>query len=72
MEKEKKYLLEKINRLIEEKRENLFKRIPNVHEIDDGIVIRFFTHWDNCEEDSKIKFKKIISRDDPNFLYAPR
>lgn len=73
---EKKYLFEKINRLIEEKKQNLFNSIPNVHEIDDGVIVRFFTHWDNCKDDNQIKFKKIVSLDNINesivFFYIPQ
>lgn len=76
MEKEKKYLLEKVHGLINERKEAILQKLPNVHEIDDGIIIRFFTNWDNCEDDNTIKFKRIVNQDDPNesivFFYIPK
>jgi hypothetical protein len=76
MEKEKKYLLKKINQLIDDKKERLLNKLPSVHEVEDGIIIRFFTQWDNCEDDNKIKFKKVINVDNPDesivFFYLPK
>lgn len=73
---EKKYLLTKINKLISERKEIILKKIPNIHEIDDGVIIRFFTSWDNCEDDDVIKFKRIVNHDDPNesvvLFYIPK
>ena len=76
MENEKKYLLKKVHKLINERKEGILSRLPNIHEIDDGVIIRFFTHWDNCEDDETIKFKKIINQDNPDesivFFYIPK
>lgn len=73
---EKKILLKKIDLLISEKTSNLLEEFPDVHEISDGIIIRFFTEWDNCDDDNGIKFKKIIHRDKPDentvFFYLPK
>lgn len=76
MEDEKKYLLKKVHGLINERKEAILQKLPNVHEIDDGVIIRFFTEWDNCEDDDAIKYKKIKNLDDPDesvvFFYIPK
>lgn len=75
MNAEKKELLSKINKLIYDKKEVLLKELPDVHEIDDGIIVRFFTHWDNCGDDKKIKFKKLESEipdESVVFWYLPK
>jgi hypothetical protein len=76
METEKQKVLKKIDELITKRKNEMLKELPSIHEIDDGIIIRFFTDWDNCEDDSKIKFKKIISHDNPNdsvvFFFLPK
>jgi len=73
---EKKILLKKIDRLIIEKTSNLLNEIPDVHEISDGIVVRFFTEWDNCKDEKGIKFKKLINHDIPDestiFFFIPK
>lgn len=76
MNAEKKLILEKIDLLISKRKAELIKELPSVHEIDDGYIIRFFTEWDNCEEDGNIKYKKIINKDNPDesvvFFYIPK
>ena len=76
MENEKKYLLSKVHGLINERKEAILEKLPNVHEIDDGIIVRFFTKWDNCEDDDEIKFKRIVNQDNPDesivFFYLPK
>lgn len=76
MNDEKKFLLKKINDLICERKEAILEKLPNIHKIDDGIVIRFFTKWDNCEDDDDIKFKRIVNRDNSNesvvFFFIPK
>jgi len=76
MNAEKKLLLEKIHRLINDKKEVLLKEHPNVHEVDDGIIVRFFAEWDNCYDDKNIKWKKINTINNPNesvvFFYLPK
>ena len=76
MNAEKKLLLEKIHKLINDKKEVLLKEHPDVHEIDDGIIIRFFAEWDNCAEDEQIKWKKIENLNSPEesvvFFYLPK
>lgn len=62
---EKQKILDKINDLIEKKEAELLERVkiisntPNIHNIDDGVVIRFFTNWDNCTSIEDIKYRKI-------------
>lgn len=76
MNTEKKELLNKINKLIHKRKEELLNKLPNIHKIDDGIVIRFFTEWDNCDTNTEIKYKKVISVDRPDevviFFYLPK
>jgi hypothetical protein len=76
MTEEKNRLLEKIHKQIKEKKDAIIDQLPVVHKVDDGVIIRFFTHWDNCEDDNKIKFKKIVNHDKPDesivFFYIPK
>lgn len=76
MENDRKKLLKRIDELITKRKSEMLKELPSVHEIDDGIIIRFFTNWDNCEDDNEIKFKKIINDDNPDdstvFFYIPK
>lgn len=72
---QKQIVLNRVNGLIDKKRGELLKELPDVHEVDDGIIIRFFTEWDNCADDDKIKFKKITN-DNPDesvvFFFIPK
>jgi hypothetical protein len=74
MSEEKKIILKKIDELIIKKRSELLKSMPSIHEIDDGIVIRFFTNWDDCIND--IKYKKIINQNNSEefivFYFIPK
>ena len=76
MSEEKKRILERVNELIDKRRNELLSQFPVIHEIEDGIVIRFFTSWDNCDTDSNIRFKKIPNKTNPNeivfFYYLPK
>jgi hypothetical protein len=57
----KKIILDKINELIDNRKTELLKQFPYIHEIDDGIIVRSFTKWDNCDDNKDIKYKKIIN-----------
>lgn len=76
MTEERKIVLDKIDALLSIKKSELLKELPDIHTVDDGIVIRFFTDWDNCDDDEDIKYKKIINLDDPDesvvFFYIPK
>lgn len=76
MTHEKRIILNKIDRLISKRKTELLKDLPSVHEIDDGIVIRFFTEWDNCDDNNDIRFKKINNLDNPDeivyFMFLPK
>lgn len=76
MTEEKRKILNKINELIEKKKDEMIKQLPLVHDVDDGIIIRFFTKWDNCEDNETIKYKKIPNLDNPNesivFFFVPK
>ena len=60
MTTERKELLAKVNELINKRKKQLLDKLPDVHEVDDGIIIRFFTEWDNCDVNEDIKYKKIV------------
>ena len=74
MSNEKKLILEKVNMLINKRKVELLKRFPSIHEVDDGIVIRFFSEWDDCV--NNIKYHKIInennSEDITIFYFLPK
>jgi hypothetical protein len=76
MNEEKKILLSRINGKIHKKIGELLEKLPSVHTVDDGIIIRFFGDWDNCDDNDKIKFKKIPNLDVPEevviFFYLPK
>ena len=76
MNGEKRIILDKIDTLLAKRTAELLKELPDVHEVSDGIIIRFFGEWDNCEEDSAIKYKIIANDDDPDestvFFYIPK
>ena len=59
MSNERKLILEKVNMLINKRKAELLKRFPSIHEVDDGIIIRFFSEWDDCV--NNIKYHKIIN-----------
>jgi hypothetical protein len=72
---EKKELLCKINALIHKRKEALLDKFPTIHKIEDGIIIRFFSEWDNCDN-TDIKYRKIPNEDRPDeiiiFFYLPK
>ena len=79
MTEEKEKILDKIYDQLQTKKKKLMSKMveyPNVHRIDDGIIIRFFVDWDNCADDQEIKFKKLDSIDNPDesvvFFYIPK
>jgi len=76
MTEEKQLILNKIDTLLNKRTAELLEELPSVHEVSDGVIIRFFTEWDNCEDDDEIKFKKVENLDDPNesviFFYIPK
>ena len=76
MNEERKKILNKVNELIDTKKKELLEKMPDVHEIDDGIVIRSFNVWDNCDDNQKIRYKHIKNLDNPNeiivFFFLPK
>jgi len=74
MTEEKRIILERIDVLIDKRKAELMKHLPSIHEIDDGIIIRFFTEWDDCT--NNIKFKRIIDNKRPEditiFYFLPK
>jgi hypothetical protein len=76
MTDERKTILDRVNALIEKRKDELLKALPSIHEIDDGIIIRFFTNWDNCDSNELIRYKRIIDDNKPNdvviFYFIPK
>lgn len=76
MNVEKQRILDKINFLIDKKESELLNTLPNVHDIGDGIVIRFFTNWGNCLSNEEIRYKEINDDDKPEditvFHFIPK
>ena len=76
MTEEKQKILNKVNELIDKRKEDLLKKLPVVHEVSDAIIIRFFTKWDNCDSNEEIRYKTIVNKNDPNdfviFYYIPK
>ena len=76
MTTERKELLAKVNELINKRKKQFLEKLPSVHEVEDGIIIRFFAEWDNCDSNESIKYKRIINVDIPEeiviFYYLPK
>lgn len=76
MTNEKKIVLDKINESIHKRKTELLKKLPYVHTIDDGFIFRFFSNWDNCNENELIKYKIIKNIDNQGeiniFYYVPK
>lgn len=76
MTTERKAILDKVNELINKRKAELLKSLPSIHEIDDGIIIRFFTDWDNCHTNDLIRYKRIVDEKRPDdvtiFYYLPK
>lgn len=76
MNEQKRQILNKINRLIDRRKTELLQRFPYIHEIEDGIIIRFFTDWDNCLQNGDVKIKKITDTNNPDkstlFEFIPK
>jgi len=66
MTEEKQIVLNKIDTLLNKRKAELLKELPDVHEVSDGIIIRFFSEWDNCNDNNYIKFKNIKNLDKPD------
>ncbi len=75
MNEQKQIVLKKIDELLSKRRAEMLMEFPSIHEIDDGIIVRFFTEWDNCADNDQIKFKKLESENPDEsvvFWYLPK
>lgn len=77
MTTEKKEILDKINKQILKLKNKMLDRIPTMHEIDDGFIVRFFSDWDSCDEsNAKVMYKKIPNLNKPDekiiFFFIPK
>lgn len=73
---EKQKILDKINFLIDRKESELLNALPSVHDIGDGIVVRFFNNWDSCFSNDEIKYREINDNKKPEditvFHFIPK
>jgi hypothetical protein len=60
---ELKEAFESAKKIIYEKKELMIDTFPVVHELEDGIVIKFFSKWEDSVYDN-IKIKKIANLND--------
>lgn len=76
MTTERKELLVKINQLIDKRKKELLDKVPSVHEIDDGFIVRSFLQWDVADYNDTVKLKKLYNVDNPNetimFYFLPK
>lgn len=76
MTTEKRKILDDINCKLKSRINSLLNILPNFHTIDDGFIVRLFTEWDYCDENSKIKYKIIKNIDNPEkksyFFFVPK
>jgi hypothetical protein len=74
MTEEKRKILNRIDELIDKRKTEMLKSLPSIHEIDDGIIIRFFTDWDDCV--NNIKYKRIVNMNNSDdiviFYFVPK
>lgn len=67
--KEYKEKFSEVKKLIEKRKQSILEKLPVIHKIEDGIIIRFFSTWEN-KENTKIKTKNIKSQDsDKDLIY---
>lgn len=76
MNEQKAKILKKIDELIDKRRDELLKSFMSIHELNDGIVLRSFSEWDNCDDNKNIKYKLIPNRNDSEeiiiFSFLPK
>ena len=76
MTEEKRKILDRVNELIEKRKNELLSMIPDIHIIEDGIIIRSFNDWNNCNENNAIRFKRIPNINRPDEIvvlyYLPK
>lgn len=58
MTNEKRKILNKVYEQIDRRKKELLSLIPDIHEIEDGFIIRSINDWKNRNNDA-IKYKKI-------------
>ena len=75
MNTQRQKLVNKIHEQLQEKKKKILDKIPAIHTIDDGLVIRFFDEWDKCEDDNKVVYKEIdtdIAGEEITYFYLPK
>ena len=75
MSTERTNIINDIKNAVNKRKEILLKKIPLVHTLNDGIVIRFFNGWEDSEY-SDIKFIEIensrLGDDKTYYFFLPR
>ena len=75
MSTERTNIINDIKNAVNKRKEILLKKIPLVHTLNDGIVIRFFNGWEDSEY-SDIKFIEIVNSrledDKTYYFFLPR
>jgi hypothetical protein len=76
MTEERKILIDKIDELIEKRRDRLLNTFPNIHTLDDGVIIKFFNNWTSCVDISDIKYRRVFNTSKPDeiilFMFLPK
>jgi hypothetical protein len=76
MNNQKADILKRIDALIDKRKEELIRSFTSIHELNDGIILRSFSEWDNCGDNENIKYKIIPNKNDVDeiivFHYIPK
>lgn len=65
MTEEKRKILDKINSQLLKLTNDILSKFPAIHDIDDGFIVRYFTDWDACDDNTKIRYKRILNINKP-------
>ena len=76
MTDEKRKILDRVYEQIDRRKKELLSLIPDIHEIEDGFIIRSFSVWKNCNDNDVIKYKRIPNINKPEeivmLFYLPK
>jgi len=66
MNEEKKYIIDRIDKLLDKRKSEMLQNFPYIHEIGDGVVVRYFNNWGYCSENEQIRFKRVPNEENTN------
>lgn len=66
MTEEKRKILDKIHGQLAKMTNEILSKFPTIHDIDDGFIVRYFTDWDACDDNTKIRYKRILNVNKPD------